>query len=107
MRVREDASEEKEDRAASAAVAMPTRSLCAGVIRPRTTLIPSMPPSLSGGEPQVRAMGDLKVTKFGGFWGQKSEESSDRSFSAPLGEVEFLVERAKTLYRQPPSSERS
>eukprot|EP00960_Hanusia_phi_P053830 762474-Hanusia_phi.AAC.2 len=44
---------------------------------------------------QVRVQGDLKVTKFDKFWGQGEEETREKSFSAPLGELEYLLDRKR------------
>ena len=44
---------------------------------------------------QVRVEGDLDVTKFDQFWGQGSEETRDRSFSVPFGELEYLLDADK------------
>lgn len=44
---------------------------------------------------QVRVEGDLEVTKYDKFWGQGYAETSDRSFSTPFGELEFLLDADK------------
>ncbi|EKX34372.1 hypothetical protein GUITHDRAFT_55409, partial [Guillardia theta CCMP2712] len=41
---------------------------------------------------QVRVQGDLKVTKFDKFWGQGKEETRDKKFTAPLGELEYILD---------------
>ena len=43
---------------------------------------------------QVRVKGDLEVTKFDKFWGQGTSETKDQSFSAPFGELEFLLDNS-------------
>ena len=44
---------------------------------------------------QVRVKGDLQVTKYEHFWGQGPSVTADRSFSAPFGELEFLLDTDK------------
>jgi len=43
---------------------------------------------------QVRVRGDLTVTKYKGFWGQRIGETADRSWpTQPLGALEFVLDK--------------
>jgi hypothetical protein len=44
---------------------------------------------------QVRVEGDLHVTKYDRFWGEGDTETSDKSFSVPFGELEYLLDASK------------
>lgn len=44
---------------------------------------------------QVSVEGDLKLTKYDGFWGQGDAKTADTSFSIPFGELEYVLDSNK------------